>query len=172
MQAALKKYGIDHLWHFTDTTNIPSIKKNGLLSLSALKASKITPSAPGGNKWSHDADERSGLDAYVHLAFSKDHPMLHAAQQDGRINAATWIKICSSILSNPNIRYTKEVANQAGAALLENDEAKAQIDLEGIYKFLPFNAEGNKERKLAARKSQILIPHAVPVDYILGYENG
>src|SRR3954470_14809416 len=63
-------------YHFTDTRNIASIKsQGGLFSLRQLRQRGILPTAPGGNQWSHEADERLGLDSYVHLCFLDQHPM-------------------------------------------------------------------------------------------------
>jgi hypothetical protein len=172
MQAALAERGILHLWHFTDTANIPSIRASGLLSWANLCNQRMVPLAPGGNDWSHDADRLSGVDSYVHLAFKKEHPMLFRAQQDGRIRNVTWIKICSSALKIPNTRFTTAVANQAGVQLLDNETAKASIDFIGLYSYLDFSVEENKVRKNAAKKSQILVPNMVPLNFILGYDNG
>jgi hypothetical protein len=41
--------------------------------------------AHGGNQWSLDADQASGMDEFVHLCFMTGHPMLNHAINDGRI---------------------------------------------------------------------------------------
>ena len=72
-------------YHFTDTRNLPSIRAHGLLSMRELRQRGIVVT-PGGNDWSLDADQRSGMDGYVHLCFFKGHPMEWLATQDGRIS--------------------------------------------------------------------------------------
>lgn len=158
------------IWHFTDKSNCESIKASGLLSWKNLVTKGMVPAKPGGNKWSHDADELVGVDRYVHLAFSKQHPMLHVAMKDGRIENPVWIRISLDVLDLPGVMFTNDVANKAGVGLFANEDAKSNVDVEAIYKFLDFKVEGNQERKCAAEKSQILVPDMIAVNYILGYE--
>lgn len=157
------------IWHFTDKSNLESIKVHGLLSWSALVNKGVLPSAPGGNEWSHDADKRASVDDYVHLAFTQGHPMLYIAQKDGRIKNPIWLKICLDVLDFPGVRFTKEVANKAGVALLDNDEAKEAIDLEAMLKYIDFKVPGNQIRKREAEKGQVLIPGHIPIHLISGF---
>ncbi|MBA3243069.1 MAG: DUF4433 domain-containing protein [Acidobacteria bacterium] len=62
-----------YFYHFTDTRNLASIAKYGLLSLRQLSDRGIKVAAPGGNEWSHDADRHKGLDDHVHLCFMDEH---------------------------------------------------------------------------------------------------
>ena len=59
---------ITWLYHFTDTRNLPSIKKlGGLYSRHQLKKMGLDGYHTGGNQWSLDADEMFGMEKYVHL---------------------------------------------------------------------------------------------------------
>lgn len=62
------------LYHFTDVSNLESIAKHGLLSKAELEARGIAVATPGGNEWSRDADTHKGLDDYVNLCFTSNHP--------------------------------------------------------------------------------------------------
>lgn len=172
MKESLSKLNAQCLWHFTDRANYASIAAEGLLSWRELSRRGVTPPLPGGNDWSHDADKHIGVDDYVHLAFSKQHPMLFIAKREERIKDAIWLRISLSVLDIPGIRYTQVVSNQSGAELLDSDQAKRTIDLAAIFTFIDFKIEGNQERKHAAEKGEILVPVAVPPHYIIGYENG
>ncbi len=172
MQAALKKLGVKCLWHFTDEKNYKSISENGLLSWKEIKRREIEASAPGGNKWSHDADEMAGVDDYVHLAFSQQHPMLHVAQKEGRITKPIWLKIDLDVLNFAGVKFTNAVSNKSGVPLLDNEQAKDQVDLTGLFTFLDFRADGNQERKRAAEKSEILVPKMISPKNILGFVDG
>jgi len=172
MQAALKGLNRSVLWHFTDKKNLESISEFGLLSWKELCRRGLVPAAPGGNDWSHEADQRFGVDGYVHLSFSKQHPMLYVAKKDGRITDPIWLKIDLSVLDDNNVRYTNAVANKAGIGLLENKAAKESIDLAALFTYLDFGVEGNQERKQAAEKSEALIPTLISPNKILGFENG
>ncbi len=85
---------ITWLHHFTDTRNIPSIRKvGGLYSRHHLKGMGLEKFHPGGNQWSLDADEMVGMDKYVHLCLRTNHAMEHIAKQDGRIEKTVWLYI-------------------------------------------------------------------------------
>ncbi|MFJ4115896.1 DarT ssDNA thymidine ADP-ribosyltransferase family protein [Pseudomonas psychrophila] len=167
MRDALKKYNVGFLWHFTDKRNVESIKKHGLLSWRELQRIGLAPAVPGGNKWSHDADEFSGVDNYVHLSFNQENPMLYIAKRDKRIDDHVWLQIDSSVIS-AGTRYTDDVANKADVQMLDNDSAVEKIDFEALFKYMDFKVEGNKERKHAAAKSEILVPVMVGIDKIKG----
>ncbi|HHH72645.1 MAG TPA: DUF4433 domain-containing protein, partial [Sulfuricurvum sp.] len=75
----LDRYGIKSIWHFTDRSNLASIERHGLLSLSEIARRSVNVSAFGANEESHAYDRRFGLDRFVHLSFLMDHPMYYVA---------------------------------------------------------------------------------------------
>ena len=173
LKAILDKYKFDGIWHFTDKSNIvPIVKNNGLHSLGELQRKGIAIPAPGGNQWSHDADALKGVQEYVHLAFLDDHPMLYAAKQDGRIKEPVWLKINSSILLAPGVKFTKEVSNKAGVQLLTPEEAAQQIDFEVLFTYMDWKDPEVQARRRLALKSEILVPRHIPLNMILGKKNG
>ena len=77
---------IPTLYHFIDRRNLPSIRElGGLYSLARLNEMGAIIAAPGGNQWSHEADECRGLDRYVHRCFKPTNPMEFRAREDGRV---------------------------------------------------------------------------------------
>ncbi|MCX7255778.1 MAG: DarT ssDNA thymidine ADP-ribosyltransferase family protein [Polaromonas sp.] len=173
MKTIIQKYKFDGIWHFTDKSNIESIKNNnGLISFGELQRNNIAIPAPGGNEWSHEADIHKGVHEYVHLAFLDDHPMLYAAKQDGRIKNPIWLKIDSSVLLDTNVRFTNEVSNKAGVQLLTPDEAREQIDFEVLFTYMDWKNPEIQARRRLALKSEILIPRHIPLNKILGKKNG
>lgn len=173
MRNLLKDYKISKLWHFTDTRNQVSILANGgLLSWAEAARRRLVVPAPGGNEWSHQADERVGVDEFVHLAFIKNHPMLHVAKREGRIENALWVEIDASVLDMGGVMYTSDVSNKAGVTLLNNEQAKARVDLPALYTYMDWNDEQVRNRRRCAEKSEILVPTMVPIEYIRGFHNG
>jgi hypothetical protein len=173
LKSIIDKYKIDAIWHFTDKSNVELIIKNqGLHSFGALRTKGIAIPAPGGNQWSHDADELKGVHEYVHLAFLDDHPMLYAAKQDSRIKEPIWLKIDSSLLLGSDVRFTKEVSNKAGVEILTPEEAEQQIDFEVLFARTNWKDPEVQKRRRAALKSEILIPNHVPIIKILDMKNG
>lgn len=173
MKSIIDKYKFDGIWHFTDKSNIELIvKNNGLRSLGELWRMGVSIPAAGGNQWSHDADVLKGVQEYIHLAFLDDHPMLYAAKQDGRIKEPVWLKINSSILLDPSVKFTKDVSNKAGVQLLTPEEAAQQIDFEVLFTYMDWNDPEIQARRRLALKSEILIPKHIPLDMILVKKNG
>lgn len=173
MKSILKKFNIEAIWHFTDESNIESIKGNGgLLALEELHRRSVAIPAPGGNQWSHDADKYKGVHEYVHAAFLDDHPMLYAAKQDARIIKPVWLKIDASILLAEDVRFTNDVSNKAGIELLTAEQASEQIDFEVLFTYMDWKNPDVQARRRSALKSEILIPRHIPLDKILGKKNG
>jgi hypothetical protein len=173
MDQIISRYKIEGIWHFTDRANIELIKQHGgLLSHAELMRRNVAIPAPGGNDWSHDADHNRGLDEYVHLAFVDDHPMLYVAKQDGRIQNAIWLKINIAVLQIPGVLYCPDVSNKTGVPTLSADAAAAQIDFEVLYTWLDWRDPAIQQRLRTARKSEILVPNFIPINYIMGWKNG
>ena len=173
MQAALQKYGIDKIWHFTDLSNIQSIiDNNGLLAFSEARKKTIAIPTPGGNQWSHDADKFKGVDQYVHLAFIDDHPMLYVAKKDQRIKDPIWLKISTVILAHPDVRYTLDVSNKEGVPLLNAQQAIEKLDFEVLFTYTDWKDPHIQARRKIALKAEILIPNQVAIGMILGKKNG
>lgn len=128
--------------------------------------------APGGNDWSHDADANKGLQEYVHVAFVDDHPMLYRAKQDGRFQNPIWLQIDVSILEIPGVRYCADVSNKSGVPILEEPQAIAQIDFEVLFARTNWRDPEIQRRLQAARKSEILVPHSIAIEKIVGWKNG
>jgi len=173
MQAILKRYRIDAVWHFTDRSNLTLIQEHqGLLSLAELRRRGVEVPVPGGNDWSHSADEMKGVHEYVHLAFLDDHPMLFRAKQESRITDPVWLKIDSSILLGEGTRFTRDVSNKAGVEILTPAIAAEIIDFEVLFTYMDWKDPEVKARRMAAIKSEVLIPTVVPIKKILGVKNG
>lgn len=171
----IKKYSISGIWHFTDFANINSIKRNGgLLSLRTLKESGIPINIPGGNDWSHQADERLGIDDFVHLAFLPNHPMLFAAKnrEEGRIEDPIWLKIDPSVMLRDGVQFAAEVANKSGAQLFDRNEVHKRIDFEVLFTRTDWSVPEIFARRKAAEKSEILVPKMIPVESIIGWRRG
>lgn len=80
----LDNNGIHCLYHFTDTRNIPSIKRHGgLFSWYYCKNNNISIPCQGGDYNSRELDKKYGLQDYVHLSFCDDHPMAYRLQKTG-----------------------------------------------------------------------------------------
>lgn len=162
----------DAIWHFTDGSNLETIKQYGLLALAEAGRRGIEIPAPGGNDLSQELDKRKGLDKYIHLAFVDDHPMLYRAEQERRITAPIWFKIKSSIILEEGVRFCSDVCNKTGVSILTAEQAKAQIDFEVLFTYMDGTDPEIQARRRAAIKSEILVPDCIPIEQILSVKNG
>ena len=83
---------ITTLYHFTDRRNLPKIRElKGLYSLAKLKEMQVAIPNPGGNEWSHEADQKKGMDRYIHLCLRDNHPMEHVARENKHIGDTIFL---------------------------------------------------------------------------------
>lgn len=158
---------VKKLFHFTDRQNLPSIREQGgLWSLSQLKEKRVEIPMPGGNEWSHDADVRKGMDKYVHLCFTEEHPMEYCAKLDGRINDPVYLRIDASVIEQTGVCFSQDVSNKSGVPILPLDEATKIIDFDVLYTYLDWAHSDVQARRQAAKKYEILIPNHVPLELI------
>jgi len=168
-QQFLDLYGVSFFYHFTDVRNIDSIRSSrGLLSWAELNRRGIRTIALGGNDWSHEADQRIGLDEYIHLCLLPEHPMEYRARQDGRIQDSRFLKINCKVLMFDEIRFTQDVSNKRGVSFLTLDEACDALDFEAVYEHTDWKDPLIKQRRLAAKKYELLIPNYIPLELITG----
>ena len=172
MRAALQKYGIDGIWHFTDNSNVQSIRNHGLLSLAESRSRGLPIPRHGGNDWSHNADAQKQVDRYVHLAFLDNHPMLYRAKGDKRITEPVWLKISIEVLDVPGVFYTMDVSNKTGVSLLTAGEAIKMLDFEVLFSYTNWADPIIQNRRKDALKSEVLIPTSIPSNMILEIKNG
>lgn len=162
--------GVRVLYHFTDLRNIPSIREHrGLYSLEKLEEKGIKVAAPGGNKWSHDADRLKELHKYVHLCFRRNHPMEYWARKEGRIGDFIYLEIHRDILLVGGVLFTADVSNKVGVDSCSLEEAEGLLDVPMLY------ATPNKEntkRMLAAEKCEILVPDFIPLKMLQNMPKG
>jgi hypothetical protein len=90
----LRSKGITYFYHFTDESNINSIKLNGgLYSWDSCEEKGIGINRPGGDHISRSLDMRYNLENFVRLSFVKEHPMKYVASRDGRIRSPKVLTI-------------------------------------------------------------------------------
>ena len=98
----LEKYNITKLYHFTDRDNLENIIKNGgLYSWKDCEERSITIPKPGGGgagsiSWS--LDQRDGLEYYVRVSFTAQHPMMYVAMTEDRISNPVILEIDPEVI--------------------------------------------------------------------------
>jgi ssDNA thymidine ADP-ribosyltransferase, DarT len=170
MRNPFLRYSITAFYHFTDRRNLPIIKRHGgLYSLAKLRELGIEVPAPGGNDWSHEADERKGLDCYVHLCFRANHPMLYRAMQENRIEVPIYLEIHPEILKMEGVMFTADVSNKSGVEILTLDQAREMLDFEVLYTRTNWKDPEIQQRLKQAEKCELLVPNHIPLDLIRNF---
>jgi len=163
----IERFSPKGFYHFTDTRNLPSIRKHGLLSLSEIRRLGIENTVAGGNDWSHEEDQRRGLDRYVHLCFLKEHPMEYVAREkEKRIQESRFILVSRDVIHRDGVRFTAGVANRSGSRLLTLKEACESMDFEVIYDRTDWRDPQIQERRKAAKKYELLVPVSIGVEHL------
>ena len=157
----LKNIGIESLYHFTDYSNIASIEHHGILSLKQIKEKNIKVARFGADSLSHSLDRFYKLDHFVHLSFIDDHPMYHKAKQRGTIVKPVWLEIDVSILEDFTTLASNTIANKTGANIFFIDDIFKYIDFKKFYSL-------NFATKVEARKAEVMVPNAIPINKIKG----
>ena len=115
-KAVLEKHNIVKLYHFTDRDNLESIIKNGgLYSWGDCEDKGIVIAKPGGGLLSRELDKRDGLQHYVRVSFTAQHPMMYVAMQDGRLSNPVILEIDPEVIFWKNSRYSDMNATRTGA---------------------------------------------------------
>lgn len=169
-----QRFNVQSLYHFTDRRNLPNIRANGgLFSLAELRRRSITVPAPGGNQLSQDLDGAAGMDQYVHLCLSREHPMAHVARQAGHIQEVVFLEIDSAVRHWPGVMYVPGVSNSSGMIPVPIMGALNTIDLEVLHTFIDWKTvPGAYARRQAAEKCEVLVPNHIPVQFIRNMPNG
>lgn len=167
----LEENGIRYLYHFTDRSNIPLIKRyGGLLSWYYCDKHGIRIPRPGGGKISRKLDESRNLQDYVRLCFTKEHPMKYVAIDDGRItdpvNLVIDIKaacIASAKYSNKNATIKREPVN-IGSTI---DDLR-QIHFRSVKMPTHFDLD---EDERSFFQAEVMIKTFLPKEYIVNLDN-
>lgn len=156
-------------YHFTDRSNLPLIRKHGLLSSAQLRHRGIFNGVKtGGDTTSLDSDIKKGTDGYVCLCFTRGHPMVHIAANDERKLDAVYLEIDPAVLKLAGVMITDAPSNQNGVERVAAATALDALDLEVIYKRTDWSDAAVQARLQKAEKYEILVPTNVEIARIVG----
>lgn len=120
-KAVLDRHNIHTLYHFTDRDNLESIIKNGgLYSWKDCLDKGIDICKPGGGglgSLSWNLDKSRGLEHYVRVSFTKQHPMMYVAMNEGRISNPVILEISTDVLYDEESMFSNVNATRTGARI-------------------------------------------------------
>jgi len=160
----LQRKGIKHLYHFTDEANLNSIIENeGLFSWSSCNSQNIKIPKPGGSNLSRQLDERAGLENFVRLSFTPDHPMMYAAISDGRIQNPVVLEIDYEVVFLKESKFSDKNAarTQVNVGQTFEDFAKIRFDILTSNDYL-----NSSETDRPYFQAEVLVKEKIPIGYI------
>lgn len=168
----LEQHNIKKLYHFTDRDNLENIIKNGgLYSWKDCDERGISIPKPGGGgqgSLSWALDERDGLEHYVRISFTRQHPMMYVAMNEGRISNPVVLEIDPEIIFDENTRYADRNATRSGANVGGTLGDFKQIHFQTVKANKHFDLDADEQPYYQA---EILVKNFVPLKYILNIGN-
>lgn len=167
-EQVLRDAGVTKLYHFTDRDNLESIiSHGGLYSWADCEEKGIRIRKPGGGDLSRQLDMRDGLQRYVRLGFTDDHPMKYVAMNDGRISNPVVLEIDLEPVLWHNTLYADRNATKTGAKV-----GGSQSDLRAIrfdvLRSRYFDLDDDDRKYYQA---EVLVKNFIPLKYIRNIGN-
>ncbi|MDR2653507.1 MAG: DUF4433 domain-containing protein [Prevotellaceae bacterium] len=160
-QQVLIRNGITTLYHFTDRTNISSIKKHGgLYSWYYCDKHDITISYPGGDELSRQLDIRYNLQDFVRLSFCNDHPMMWRLQQNGRNLVTLEVKVDVSYFKNTC--FSDINATDSDHTHGSNLQDLKRIDFMAVKR----KSVSREDADFKTHQAEVLVKTCIPLEYI------
>lgn len=155
----LQEEGVECLYHFTDRSNLDSIRKYGLLSYETCAKMGVTIPRPGGNELSRKLDLQHHLLDFVRLSFSTDHPMMGRLKRQGYdlVLLKVDLRVAGFLQAFYSDRNATENSFEMGSDLsfLKRLNESAQTDVD-MYKQI---------------QAEVLVRSFIPADFILNLES-
>lgn len=168
-ESVLERNGVTMLYHFTDRENLESIIANGgLYSWYDCEKKGVVIPRPGGGKLSRDLDTRDGLQSYVRVSFTKQHPMMFLAMNDGRIVNPVILEISSEVVYWEGSKYSNMNATKNGANVGGDIEDFKAIHFNSVKAYNHFQLDISEQPYFQA---EILVKNFIPLDKILNIGN-
>lgn len=168
-KAILEQHGIKKLYHFTDRDNLDSIITNGgLYSWADCESRGITIAKPGGSQQSRSLDRRDGLQNFVRVSFTTQHPMMYVAMNDHRISNPVILEIDTDVIFWKGSKYADRNATKNGARVGSSIEDFKRIHFRSVKARKHFDLDIDEQPYYQA---EILVPNFIPLQYITNIGN-
>ena len=168
-KAVLDEHKIVKLYHFTDRDNLESIIRNGgLYSWGDCEDKGISIAKPGGGLLSRDLDRRDGLQHYVRVSFTTQHPMMFVAMQDGRQSNPVILEIDPEVVYWKDSKYANMNATKSGANKGGTLDDFKQIHFQSIKVRKHFDLPEEEQPYFQA---EVLVKNFIPLEYIKNIGN-
>lgn len=168
----LDNNNIHTLFHFTDRDNLEEIIKNGgLYSWKDCEMKGISIPKPGGGgpgSLSWGLDSRKGLEKYVRVSFTRNHPMMYVAMNEGRISNPVILEIDTSVLFDDKTKYSNMNATRNGANIGNGIDDFKEIHFDTVKARNHFDLDIDEQPYYQA---EILVKNFIPLSLIKNIGN-
>ena len=117
----LRRHGCLTLFHFTDSSNVESIRKHGLLSAASIAKQEIV-STMNSDELSRSLDNSYGLQDYVRLSFNANNPMRFVAVKEKRITRPVLVVIKLEVVCRSGVLFSDCNATRKDAVISSRPE--------------------------------------------------
>lgn len=166
-EATLRAHGITKLYHFTDRDNLETIVcQGGLYSWKDCVERGIHIPKPGGGgagSLSWDLDVRKGLERYVRVSFTREHPMMYVAMREERITNPVILEIDLQVIYDADTLYADRNAASNGVCY-----GGTLQDFHNIH-FASVKAKNHFDLPLEEQpyyQAEVLVKGCIPLKYI------
>lgn len=171
-KALLDQHQITTLYHFTDRDNLEEIiNQGGIYSWKACEDRGITIPKPGGggpNSLSWNLDLKKNLENYARVSFTRHHPMMYVAMNEGRITNPVILEIDPAIIYEEDTLFADSNATRNGVKLggtLDDFEA---IHFDTVKANKHFDLDSDEQPFYQA---EILVKEFIPLSAITNIGN-
>lgn len=168
----LSQNRITKLYHFTDRDNLESIIRNGgLYSWKDCEERGITIPKPGGGgagstSWS--LDQRKGLERYVRVSFTTQHPMMFVAMNENRISNPVILEIDPEVIYDDETKYSDRNATRNGAQVGGSLDDFKNIHFSTVKARNHFDLDADEQQFYQA---EVMVKNFIPLKYITNIAN-
>ena len=167
----LQNNGIQCFYHFTARENLSSIRQlGGLFSWYSMEQRGKGIPCPGGGNLSRQLDQSRGLEDYVRLSFTKNHPMMYVARNEGRIVNPVVLKISIDVATLKGTKYSNKNATirREPVNIGETISDLRQIHFQTVRQINHFNLDDEEK---SFYQAEVLVKTFIPIDYIMNLDN-
>lgn len=160
--------GIQYLYHFTDRSNIDSIKKaGGLYSWDYMERNNLIIPMPGGDNLSRMLDQRYNIHNFVRTSFCINHPMMYIAKNQGRIKDPVILKIDIAIVGIENTLFSDMNATKNGHHQGSDLADLKRVRFDICKQRNHFNLTNDEKPYYQA---EVMVKEFIPLKYILNID--
>jgi len=160
----LTENNISTLYHFTAKENIQSIKEHGALySWQYSETNHIVIPQAGGDGLSRSLDRRHGVQNYVRLSFTRNHPMMYLLQTRGRLGNTVVLEIDPEVVFWKDTKFANKNATRNDVNIGSTLEDFNRIRFNIVKQQNHFDlAEEDKP----FYQAEVLVLEKIPIEFI------